>query len=72
MEVREKESTQNRMPLSGVVKMTFALSTGRIALEDEVCFVGEGAFKRVMVCKKYPLALKFTFKLPQRPVPLAA
>ena len=63
MEVREKESTQNRMPLSGVVKMTFASSTGRIALEDEVCFVGEGAFKRVMVCKKYPLALKFTFKV---------
>ncbi|CAJ1337505.1 unnamed protein product, partial [Effrenium voratum] len=63
MEVREKESTQNRMPLSGVVKMTFASSTGRIALEDEVCFVGEGAFKRVMVCKKYPLALKFTLKV---------
>ena len=63
MEVREKESTKKRMPLSGAVKVTFSSSTIRITLEDEVCFVGEGAFKRVMVCKKYPLVLKFTFKV---------
>ena len=60
--MREKESTKKRLHMSGAV---FALSTSRITLEDEVCFVGEGAFKRVMVCKKYPLVLKFTFKVGQ-------